>query len=55
MAYNYSAMGNPPLPPGAMSKHNLLSQFCCFNSGMVLLQGGTRTAEANFVAGHDAV
>jgi len=25
MAYNYPAMGNPPLPPGAMSKHNLLS------------------------------
>jgi hypothetical protein len=30
MAYNYPAMGNPPLPPGAMSKHNLLSQFSCF-------------------------
>lgn len=25
MAYNYPAMGNPPLPPGAMSKRNLLS------------------------------
>jgi hypothetical protein len=25
MAYNYPAMGNPPLPPGAMSKYNLLS------------------------------
>jgi len=21
MAYNYPAVGNPPLPPGAMSKH----------------------------------